>query len=250
MTVATHVSSDGRVHRATLNRPERLNALDASTVDELHDSIALAAREGARAWLLHGAGRSFCAGFDLRQSLTPRESAVQISRMQQLTSALRAAPFVSIAAVHGNVVGGGFELALACDVIVAASDAELMFPDVNNAFAVGGGATYLLPRLVGLARAPHLLLTGDPVSGAAAHDAGMVAVLSDDAESVLADGLAMAERLAASPHQAVTTIRRAIDRGLSSSLDASLDAELADQLMTFDSDEGRSTVDGFGSTRP
>ncbi len=231
-----------------LDRPERLNALSRATVEGLHEALEGAAREGARAVVLRGAGRAFCGGFDLRQEGTERQHNEQIARMQQLTTVLRDAPFPSVCALHGHAVGGGLELALACDVIVAASDASLMFPDVRAGFAVGGGATYLLPLMMGLPRTRLLLLLGEPISGRLAYEAGMVAVVAENADAAHAEALATAGRLAAIPHGALLTVRHAIERGLNSSLTAALDAELADNITMFSSERGLQSRDSFAST--
>ena len=127
---------------------ERLNALDTPTVDALH--AALSATGDAKALLIAGQGRAFSAGFDLKQGEI--DAGAQITKMQDLTRVLRRLPIPSVAVLHGHAVGGGLELALACDLVVAAPEAKLIFPDVGHNFAVGGGATYLLPRLIGLAR--------------------------------------------------------------------------------------------------
>jgi enoyl-CoA hydratase/carnithine racemase len=162
--------------------------------------------------------------------------------MQDLTRGLRGLSIPSVAVLHGHAVGGGLELALACDLVVAAPEAKLIFPDVHHNFAVGGGATYLLPRLIGLARTRRLLLLGEPMSGADAYAAGLVAALADDA---LAEGRALADKLAATPPGGLRMIRDAIDAGLNGTLDAALDQERDDCIASYYSAAGQASVTAF-----
>jgi 2-(1,2-epoxy-1,2-dihydrophenyl)acetyl-CoA isomerase len=190
--------------------------------------------------LIAGQGRAFCAGFDLKQGDV--DAGAQIAAMQELTRVLRRSKLPSVAVLHGHAVGGGLELALACDLVVAAPEAKLIFPDVGHSFAVGGGATYLLPRMIGLARTRRLLFLGEPMTGAEAYETGLVAGLADDA---LAEGRALADKLAATPPGGLTMIRGAIEAGLESTLDAALDQERDDCIASFYSAEGRASVTAF-----
>ena len=228
----------GDVLELWFDRPERLNALDTPTVDALH--AALNDTGDAKALLIAGQGRAFSAGFDLKQGDV--DAAAQITKMQALTRVLRGLPIPSVAVLHGHAVGGGLELALACDLVVAAPEAKLRFPDVGHNFAVGGGATYLLPRLIGLARTRRLLLLGEPMSGADAYAIGLVAALGDDA---LAEGRALAHTLAATPPGGLKMIREAIEAGLSGTLDAALDQERDDCIASYLSAAGQASVTAF-----
>ena len=226
----THV--DGHVHILELNRPNRLNALSVELVDALHLALDVAQRDHARVLVIAARGRSFSAGFDLRQDLASGAEIVQISRMQDLTIRLREIPVPSVCAVHGDVVGGGLELAMACDFVVATPDARLSFPDVRAGFAVGGGATYLLPRMIGLARARMILLTGGQLSGVEAVDAGMIAKTAEFGD-LRAEVMALAAQLAALDPDALLRVRSGIDAGLHGTLTQALDRELADMTATL-----------------
>lgn len=234
----------GQVHVLDLNRPHRLNALSTELIDALHQALDDAERAHARALVVAARGRSFSGGFDLRQQLTPDQEIAQIARMQDLTTRLREIPVPSVCAVHGNVVGGGLELALGCDFIIATPDARLSFPDVRAGFAVGGGATYLLPRMIGLARTRLILLTGGELSGAEAVAAGLIAKAADP-EDLRAEALALADQLAELDPNALLRIRSGIDAGLQSTLAENLMRELDDMTVTLHAAAGSTSTQNF-----
>lgn len=234
----------GDVRVLELDRPERLNALSTPLVEALHAAFDDAEREQPRALVLAGRGRSFSAGFDLRQDIGPEAELAQLARMQELTTRLRSMPIPSLCAVHGNVVGGGLELALACDLVLSTPDATLSFPDVRAGFAVGGGATYLLPRLIGLARTRLILLTGGHLSGSEALAAGLVAALAEP-DDLRTEVLSHAENLAALSADALLRIRRGIDAGITGTLDDALRRELDDMAATLHSGAGARSLQNF-----
>jgi len=227
-----------------LSRPDRLNALDTPLVEAIHDALDHAQREQPDVLVLLGRGSSFCAGFDLRQELEADAEIAQLGRMQDLTTRLRSIPIPSVCGVHGNVVGGGLELALACDLVISTPDARLCFPDVRAAFAVGGGATYLLPRLIGVARARLLLLTGRPLTGVDAFSMGLVAAVADSGD-LRRTVLDLAAELTSFSADALQRIRSGIDAGLAGALDGALRRELDDMTATLHSAAGASSVQSF-----
>lgn len=234
----------GHVRVLELNRPHRLNALSAELVDALHQALDSAERDHARALVIAARGRSFSGGFDLRQELAPEQAIAQLSRMQDLTTRLREIPVPSVCAVHGNVVGGGLELGLACDFLIATPDAQLSFPDIRAGFAVGGGATYLLPRMIGLARTRLILLTGGELSGTEALAAGVIAKTAE-ADELHTEAFALAEHLAELDPDALLRIRAAIDVGLTSSLADILKVELDDMTVTLHAAAGAAATQNF-----
>ncbi|MCK5890326.1 enoyl-CoA hydratase/isomerase family protein [Aeromicrobium sp.] len=237
-------SRQGGVEVLDLDRPHRLNALDVDTVENLHARLEDAERSGARAVLLRGRGRAFCSGFDLKQELSRSAEEGQLARLQALTARLRQMDVPSVCAVQGVAVGAGAELALACDIVVVATDARLSFPDVRAGFAAGGGVTSVLPRLIGVARARMLLLTGGEVSGAQAHAIGMVA--ASCAEMDLEDeATTISRRLADLAPEAVARVRASIDAGSFGQLDDALARELDDMLATKYAPAGAATVRNF-----
>ncbi len=180
MTLETIVYDRGdAIAHVRLNRPHRLNAMVPQLMRELH--LALVAAEGdpaVRVVILSGRGRAFCAGDDLKEAAKGFDGvgAVRefVAQIQQVTVDLKTMRKPVIAAVHGYAVGGGCELALGCDLVVAAEDAKFGFPETSVAQFVTGGVTHFLPRAVGLARAKELIMTGRLFDGREAERLGLV----------------------------------------------------------------------------
>lgn len=241
----------GGVLVLTLNRPERLNAMTAPMTAAL--SAALAAAEadaGVRAVLLHGAGRGFCAGQDLAE-VTPGQDLGDTleRRFNPLIRALRASPLPVVCAVHGVAAGAGANLALACDVVLAARSARFIQSFVRIGLVPDAGGTHVLPRLAGDARARGMALLGEPASGAQAEAWGLVwrAVPDDD---LLAEAERVAAQLAAQPAQAVALIKRALNASGANTLDQQLDLERDLQRACGASADFREGVQAFLEKRP
>lgn len=161
----------------TLNRPEALNALAFSVVEEIDAAIDQVAASDARAVIVTGAGdRAFCAGADIGelQSLPPVAFRNQMRRGQGVFARLDALPVISVAAINGFALGGGLELALACTFRVAAPHARLGLPEIKLGAVPGYGGTQRLPRLVGQGRALELVLSGRFADAAEAERIGLV----------------------------------------------------------------------------
>ncbi len=180
MTLETIVYDRGdAIAHVRLNRPHRLNAMVPQLMRELH--LALVAAEGdpaVRVVILSGRGRAFCAGDDLKEAAKGFDGVAAVrefvAQIQQVTVDLKTMRKPVIAAVHGYAVGGGCELALGCDLVVAAEDAKFGFPETSVAQFVTGGVTHFLPRAVGLARAKELIMTGRLFDGREAERLGLV----------------------------------------------------------------------------
>ena len=236
--------SHGDVRILTLNRPERLNAAPPALFDELRD--ALGDLGGARAVLIAGAGRAFCSGADVAGGAlggdNPGEAtyAALTDHYNPTITALfdLAVPVVSV--VRGPAAGIGCSLALAADFCVASDTAYFLQAFVNIGLIPDGGATWMLPRLIGRARATEMMLLGERVPAAKALDWGMIhKVVADDALD--AEALALATRLAAGPTRALGLMRRALGRALESDYASALDAEADAQRQargSADSHEG------------
>jgi enoyl-CoA hydratase len=166
---------DQHVVIITINRPQRLNAINNTLIDEL-TSVMRSLESGGetRAAILTGAGeRAFCVGMDLKEraGMSDDELALQRPRMFEMFASLRSCPIPLIAAVNGHALGGGLEFALCCDFIYAATTATFGMPEVSRGIMPGGGASQLLPRLIGLARASEMIYTGVSIG---AEEAGRV----------------------------------------------------------------------------
>lgn len=214
----------------TLNRPDRLNAFN----EEQHRHL-MAALEGAeadpscRALLLTGAGRGFCAGQDLSNRLaepgrTPDLHSTIERFYNPLVRKLRALPMPVICAVNGTAAGAGANIALACDIVVAARSAKFIQAFAKIGLVPDSGGTWFLPRLVGPARARGLALLAEPLSAEQAEAWGLIWKVFDDAD-LMNEAKALAARLATQPTVGLALTKRALDAGETNTLDEQLDLE-------------------------
>lgn len=218
------LSEDG-IALIVINRPEKLNALDAETMGELDDALGRLESEPAmRGLILTGAGeKAFIAGADVEDLArgTPIE-AQQISlRGQRILRRLETLPKPSVAAINGYALGGGLELALCCTLRVAAENARLGQPEVRLGILPGYGGTQRLPRLVGRGRALEMLLTGESIDAAEACRIGLVNHVVPQAE-LLSFSRALLKKILDNAPLAVALISQAVDLGLSSGLEQGL----------------------------
>lgn len=204
----------------TLNRPRALNALNGGLILALHD--ALAAAPTPAVVVITGAGDNFCAGGDRREGIAVNgEMRKGLHLLQAITALLRRPEVVSVAAVNGWVVGGGFELAIACDFVVAGTTARFRMPDAQVGAHATGGATWLLPRTVGLHRANALMLGGLTLDAGAAKSWGLV-VEAVDPDQTVTRALEFAHTLSHIPRTSMIESKRSLALGL--------DGDLADAL--------------------
>ncbi|MBM4013773.1 MAG: enoyl-CoA hydratase/isomerase family protein [Planctomycetes bacterium] len=175
---------DGALARVTLNRPERRNALDKAMIDALHGVLdTLAEDDSVGAMILAGAGdKAFAAGADIAQLRDRRRREALLSINSRLFQRLEETPYPTIAAIRGFCLGGGSELALACDLRIAGESARFGQPEVSLGIVPGAGATYRLPRAVGAAKARELIFTGRILDGREALRIGLVNELVPDGE--------------------------------------------------------------------
>ncbi|MGK6319674.1 enoyl-CoA hydratase-related protein [Sphingomonas sp. DT-204] len=209
----------GDVLAITLNRPDRLNAAPTAMFDEV--GAALAALDGARAVLIGGAGRAFCSGADVAGGALsagdPAEATYR-SLTEHYNPALQAIADLAvpvISAVRGPAAGIGCSLALAADFCVASESAYFLQAFVNIGLVPDGGASWMLPRLIGRARAAEMMMLGERIPAAKALEWGMIHKVVAD-EALEAEAFALAERLAAGPTVALGLMRQ----GLAHALDA------------------------------
>lgn len=240
-----------RVATVTLNRPDRLNTLALGTVDELCDALDAAAKSPARVVVLAGAGPIFCAGADQAEMIDRAAGEWEpiVRRYLDPVRALIAMPQPVIAALHGDTVGGGFGLALACDIRVAAAGIKLGAPFTRIGLAgCDMSAGWFLPRYVGLGTATELMLTGRLFDSEEAARMGLV-------HSVCSSGEFSAEvdrwtrRLAAGPPVAHAWTRRAIHRSLSATMDEEFEFEIFAQVQCLQSADHREGIAAFRQKR-
>jgi 2-(1,2-epoxy-1,2-dihydrophenyl)acetyl-CoA isomerase len=234
---------DGSIGRLTLSRPRRHNALNPGVVRDLLEALDRLESSGVRAAVLAGDGPSFCSGQDISDDeIGSQEASRYIEQLQTVSRRLRALPIPVIAAVHGHALGAGFEIALSCDLILASTDAKFGLPEVEVGLAVGGGATAVLPRIVGLPRAKELVLLGRRIEAAEARQIGLVNEVLDRATlAVRAEELA--RTLAQREPLALHWGKRGLERGFNGDLGAAY--RLESQAMAETSASRRlSAVDG------
>jgi len=194
----------------TLERPDSLNALSAEMLEELRRAIEPANLAGARCLLLTGSGRGFSSGADLGGSkdVVPGDVGAALEKYYNpLVLSLAALPIPFVAAVNGPAAGAGASLALSADIVIAARSAYFLQAFVNIGLIPDAGATWLLPRLAGRARAMEMIMLGERIPAEKALEWGMIACVVDDAE-LAAEAHALAARLAAGPTAALALIRR------------------------------------------
>ncbi len=218
------------IARLTLHRPDKLNAFTVQMHGEVRDALARLGSDGARVLVLTGSGRGFCAGQDLGdRAVAPGGAPVDLGESiardyAPLVRTLRNLRLPVLAAVNGVAAGAGANLALACDVVVAARSAVFVQGFNKLGLVPDCGGTWLLPRLVGNARALGVTLLGDKVSGEQAAAWGLIWQCVDDA--LLADTVdALAQRLAQGPTRGLARTKEAIYGGWQHSLSEQLDVE-------------------------
>ena len=230
----------GDVLALTLDRPERLNAAPPALFDAI--GAALSERGDARAILIAGEGRAFCSGADISGADVGPDTVHRalVGHYNPLMLALADLPIPVVSAVRGAAAGIGCSLALAADFCVASESAYFLHAFVNIGMVPDGGASWMLPRLIGRARAAEMMMLGERVGATRALDWGMVhKVVADDALD--AEAWALAERLAAGPSVALGLMRRALHAGFDSDYAAALAREAQDQRSaraTLDGEEG------------
>ncbi len=214
----------------TLNRPDKLNAFNDPMHAALREAIANAEADSTcRALLVTGAGRGFCAGQDLSDRLLkPGEAPIPRNSLEQyynpLVRKLRALPFPVIAAVNGIAAGAGANIALACDIVLAARSASFVQSFARVGLIPDSGGTWILPRLVGAARARGLALLAEPISAEKAEQWGLIWKCVDDA-ALSGEAQKMCEHFAAAPTQGLALTKRAFNKSAGNTLDAQLDLE-------------------------
>jgi enoyl-CoA hydratase len=241
------------IYLLTVNRPRALNALDAATLDEIAAALLLvAADETARVLLVTGAGeKAFVAGADIAemQSATVAQAREFSEKGTRVMHALEALPLPVIALVNGYALGGGCELALACDWILAADTAVFGQPEVNLGIPPGFGGTQRLPRRIGTARALELLTTARQVKAAEAAAIGLVNLVCSGTE-LRAKGLEMAGTIAAKGPVAVRLAKEAVRRGAHLDLFAACALETDLFARAFGTQDRKEGMSAFLEKRP
>lgn len=237
----------GKVAEVRLNRPSARNALSTRMAEQLTAAPRAVRDAGARAVVLSSAApQAFCVGADLkeRHHLSDADFLAQREVFRAAFAAVREMPVPMVAAVHGFALGGGFELALSCDIVVADRTAVVGLPEVTRGIVPGGGGTQLLARRAGAGVAADLILTGRHVAAEEAARLGLVDRLVDEGDDLTA-AFGIAGRIAANSPVAVRNARNALRRALDVDLGAGLDIEDAAWRATVFSEDRREGVRAF-----
>jgi enoyl-CoA hydratase/carnithine racemase len=228
---AVCVEREGGVGWITLSRPGQINAIN----DEIRQGVPrmlaeLEADPAVRVIVISGAGpRGFCAGADIKERRGSVETSLQVRQRLERSrwiESLDRCRKPAIAAIHGFCMGGGMELALACDIRIASPDAVLALPETGLGLIPGGGGTQRLPRVIGPGRALDLLLTGERLTAAEALAIGLVSRVSATAESLREEVAALAAKIAMKPPTATAFVKQAARAAGQVDLKNGLDLEL------------------------
>ena len=239
------IKRESHILRMQLNRPRKKNALTPAMYGAMRAALEKAGEaDDTRVVYLTGSGDSFCAGNDINSFLAQPES----TAATQFIRAIAGSRLPIVAAVNGVAVGIGVTMLLHCDLVYAADSARFSFPFVDLGLAPEAASSYLLPRLLGYAKAAELLLLGEPFSAAIAVDLGIVnqAVAADELDGL---ALATATKLAAKPPEALREARMLLRRGMMDSMGDAIDRETEILYKRLGSDEARGIMAAFMARR-
>lgn len=247
----------GQICVLTLNRPDRLNALTVQVAKDFKAAVQQALESGARVIVLTGAGRAFCSGGDLRemQEIAGREGRVEaffdepLRVLNESILLIRQTPVPFIAAVNGVASGAGCNLALACDVVIAAESAKFNQAFIKIGLVPDCGGTFILPRLVGWKRAAELMFTGDVITAERAAEMGMINSVAADGE-LMGQVMAMAEKLANAPTAAIGRIKQLLDASAVNDWRSQMNLEREAQIESGKTKDFGEGVSAFLEKRP
>lgn len=247
----------GAIGVLTLNRPDRLNALNVQVANDFKAVVSEAMERRARVIVLTGAGRAFSAGGDLRamQEIGQSDGRVEaffdepLRLLNEAILLIRKTPVPFIAAVNGVASGGGCNLALACDLVIAAESAKFNQAFIKIGLTPDCGGTFILPRLVGWKRAAELMFTGDLIGAQAAAEMGMINSVSPDDE-LMNKVMGMAERLAQAPTAAIARIKMMLEASAVNDYGSQLDLERETQIESGKTRDFVEGVSAFLEKRP
>ena len=247
------VDERGAVEVWTIDGESRRNAISRKMLSELEALVQRVSRgAGTRAVVITGAGdKAFCAGADLKERATMSEDDVRafLEQLRRTLRSLELSDCVFVAAINGTAFGGGMELALACDLRVAAPAAELAQTEVKIGIIPGGGGTQRLARLIGVGRAKDLILTGRRLNAAEAFSFGVVNRLAPEGR-LLETALALAESVVENAPLAVAAAKHAIDEGAGLELDDGLRLELQKYEVVLETEDRLEGLRAFAEKRP
>lgn len=243
--IEVHDAGDDGIATLAIARPEVRNALDGATVEQLHRALEKLALAPPKCLIIRGSGdKAFVGGADIGE-LKERDHSAALRKINAaLFRAVEEFPSPTIAAIQGFALGGGCELALACDMRICGRSSELGQPEVGLGIIPGAGATYRLPRLVGQGMARELIFTGRLVDAEEALRIGLVNRVVDDS-AVIDEAHALALAIGKNGTFAVQLAKRALNVGATASIDVAMAHEAALQAMLFDHSEKHERMGAF-----
>jgi enoyl-CoA hydratase/carnithine racemase len=250
--VLVHMQRDGPVAIIRLNREQKLNALNRGMLDAVTARLDEVARDDAqRVAILTGTGRAFCAGADIGEYRQHGLGAfVEYQRLgRHLLERVEKHPKPVIAAVNGFALGGGFELALACDLIVAGAQAVFGLPEPALGLVPGGGGTQRLTRAVGRYRAKEILLSGRRLSAQEAQNWGLVSAVAPHGEDVRV-ARELAGKIVQQAPLAVRALKRLVNEGADAALETALSYEQQTLIGLYATADGQEGIAAFMEKRP
>lgn len=249
-----NVTQQDKVLTVRLNRPARLNAVVEALYHELLGVLAIAQREPEiRAVVITGEGRAFCVGADMKahegagRTLYQRRQYLQLGNDVGEAIAQLSKPV--IAGVNGYALGAGAEMAVACDFILMADEAQIGFPETSIGTCVGGGVSKWLPQLVGLAQARRLLYTGDRINGAEATRLGL-ALANYPADQLMPEATALATKLAKQAPVSMAMLKPLVNRASQTEMASQMQQELDAVFACSATEDWQEGVNAFADKRP
>ncbi len=245
------ISKENSILSLTLNRPESLNAFSPDMILGLTNSFKEAQTDPeVKVIVLSGAGRSFSAGGDVKTmgDRTATHAYDHIGRLNELILTMRNTEKPIIAAVHGFAAGAGFNLALACDLIIAAEDSKFALSFSKVGLISDGGGAYFLPRLVGPHLAKQFFFSGDPIPAKRMHQLGVVNELVPS-DQLREEALKLATKLSFGPGRAMGMMKKLVDHSLTATLDEMLEQERITQTMMIATEDHQEGVAAFKEKR-
>jgi 2-(1,2-epoxy-1,2-dihydrophenyl)acetyl-CoA isomerase len=251
------IETRDNVGTLVLNQPESLNALTLKMGNEIFSAVTDLVNKKVRAIVLTGAGRAFCAGGNLRemQEIARADGRAEaffdepLRLINKCILAIRQTPLPFIAAVNGPASGGGCNLALACDFVLAAQSAKFSQAFVRVGLTPDCGGTFILPRLVGWRRATELMMTGEVVDSARAAEMGMINAVVPDAE-LMDHAMKLAATVAAGPTAAIGRVKELLEASATSSYAEQLDLEREAQIKSGQTKDATEGIAAFVEKRP
>lgn len=245
------LTRDGSIALLTFVREDRLNALDPQTMCELSETFELLGQDDSvSSIVMTGRGKAFVAGADINGYLDIEMlDYVNFQRLgRQMYESVERCPRPVIAAVNGWALGGGFELVLCADIVIASERAKFGLPECKLGLLPGGGGTQRLPRLVGRNKAKELLMTGDPITAAEAERIGIVNKVVAP-ESLMDEAMAMARTIAERAPQAIRMAKQLVNDGIEAPLETAITMETGMTATLFDTHDAKEGIRAFFEKR-